>query len=283
MKPKGQIKPALPEWEDESIAAAVEAFVDTLPSLSTSRSYRAAIDSLAAFCDVMKIRSLADLTATQALAYADTVLAKTSVATARARTSANRALFRYLAGKELVADNPFDQMASLPNGVTTSSSIPGYTADDITRLLDMTTGDPLAKRDRALISLLFATMTRPGQIASMKCGDIVRRGDMVQLAHSQTRIREPYGSEVAAYLEERGGQDHEPLFPSGRAAGAIQGSTVYQAVRARLRKADLDPKGGAQAIVRAGARTIIESAGGPRNAGGTRSLQRYAEMPADGR
>ena len=126
------------------------------------------------------------------------------------RLAAIRSLHRFLATERHRSDDPTVGL----DGVRTPSGIPKpLTEAEVTSLLDSVTGaDPLARRDRALLELLYATGARVAEVVGLSIGDIDFEHRMVRLYGKGSKERlVPFGRAAGIALD--GWFD-----PSGRAA-----------------------------------------------------------------
>ena len=133
-------------------------------------------------------------------------MAVTSVAR---QIAAIRMLHRYLATEEYRPDDP---TAGL-DGVKVPSGIPKPLSEEqVTSLLDSVIGnDPLHRRDRALLELLYGTGARISEIVGLSIGDLDFDDGLVRVYGKGDKERiVPYGSAAAIALEEW-------FSPSGRA------------------------------------------------------------------
>lgn len=123
--------------------------------------------------------------------------------------AAIRMLHRYLATEQYRADDPTARL----DGVRVPSGIPHpLTEAQVTSLLDAVLGnEPLARRDRALLELLYATGARVSEAVGLSLGDIDFDETLVRLYGKGGKERiVPYGSTAARALDDW-------FSPSGRA------------------------------------------------------------------
>lgn len=115
--------------------------------------------------------------------------------------AAIRMLHRYLATEQYRPDDPTARL----DGVRVPSGIPHpLTEDQVTSLLDAVIGtEPLHRRDRALLELLYATGARVSEVVGLSIGDIDFDDALVRMLGKGDKERiVPYGSSAAAALEE---------------------------------------------------------------------------------
>jgi len=141
------------------------------------------------------------------------------------RLAAVRSLHRYLVTERHRPDDPTARL----DGVRTPSGIPKpLTEDEVTRLLDSVTGnDPLARRDRALLELLYASGARVAEIVGLSIGDLDFEHRMVRL----------YGK-----------GSKERLVPFGRAAAVALDAWFEPSARAALVPTQWKRRGDAEAV-----------------------------------
>jgi integrase/recombinase XerD len=123
--------------------------------------------------------------------------------------AAIRMLHRFLATEEYRPDDPTARL----DGVRVPSGIPKpLTEEQVTSLLDAVVGnEPLHRRDRAVLELLYATGARVSEVVGLSIGDLDFDESLVRLYGKGGKERiVPYGSSAAVALEEW-------FSPSGRA------------------------------------------------------------------
>ena len=128
--------------------------------------------------------------------------------------AAIRMLHRFMATEGLRADDPTADL----DGVKVPAGIPKpLTEDEVGALLAAPLGDdPLARRDRALLELLYATGARISEMAGLDLDDVDRGAAMVRLYGKGAKERiVPFGRCAGAALDEW-------LAPDGRAKLAPQ-------------------------------------------------------------
>lgn len=133
-----------------------------------------------------------------------------AASTVARQLAAIRMLHRFLATEEIRPDDP---TAAL-DGVKVPKGIPKpLTEAQVTSLLDAVVGgDPLARRDRALLELLYATGARISEAVGLSLADVDRSAGLVRLFGKGSKERiVPFGSAAARALDEW-------LAPSGRDA-----------------------------------------------------------------
>jgi integrase/recombinase XerD len=132
--------------------------------------------------------------------------ARTSVAR---QLAAIRMLHRFLAVEQLRGDDPTARL----DGVKVPAGLPKpLTEEQVTSLLDAVTGnEPLDRRDRAVLELLYATGARVSELVGLSIGDIDFDDSLVRLFGKGSKERiVPYGNSAREALEAW-------FSPSGRA------------------------------------------------------------------
>jgi integrase/recombinase XerD len=123
--------------------------------------------------------------------------------------AAIRMLHRYLAAEQVRPDDPTARL----DGVRVRAGIPKpLTEQQVTSLLESVLGnEPLHRRDRALLELLYGTGARVSEAVGLSIGDIDFDQRLVRLFGKGSKERiVPYGGACAIALEEW-------FSPSGRA------------------------------------------------------------------
>ncbi|MAT05562.1 MAG: hypothetical protein CL424_11025 [Acidimicrobiaceae bacterium] len=141
---------------------------------------------------------------------ADQRASEAAASTTARRLAAIRSLHRFLVTEQFRPDDPTARL----DGVRTPSGIPKpLTESDVTSLLDAVTGaDPLGRRDRALLELMYATGARVAEIVGLSVGDVDFDHRMARLYGKGSKERlVPYGGAAARALDDW-------FAPSGRAA-----------------------------------------------------------------
>jgi integrase/recombinase XerD len=122
--------------------------------------------------------------------------------------AAIRMLHRYLATEQYRPDDPTVRL----DGVRVPSGIPKpLTEEQVSSLLDAVVGDePVHRRDRALLELLYATGARVSEVVGLSLGDLDFDEALVRLLGKGGRERiVPYGAAAAGAIDEW-------FSPSGR-------------------------------------------------------------------
>jgi integrase/recombinase XerD len=125
------------------------------------------------------------------------------------QTAAIRMLHRYLATEQYRPDDPTGRL----DGVRVPSGIPKPLSEEqVTSLLDAVVGnEPLHRRDRAMLELLYATGARISEVVGLSMGDINFDDSLVRLFGKGSKERiVPFGSSAALAIDDW-------FSPSGRA------------------------------------------------------------------
>jgi integrase/recombinase XerD len=137
-----------------------------------------------------------------------------------------RSLHRFRAEEGLATSDPGAEVetprvpAGLPKALTEA---------EIGLLLDQVVGDePVARRDRALLELLYGTGARISEVCALSLGDVDLDGSLVRLFGKGSKERVvPLGRfariALAAWLDDAGTRGHGPraVGPSGRRGGRL--------------------------------------------------------------
>jgi len=132
---------------------------------------------------------------------------RATASTAR-QIAAVRMLHRYLATEQHRPDDPTSGL----DGVRVPSGIPKPLSEQqVTSLLDAVTGnEPLQRRDRALLELLYATGARISEVVGLSIGDIDFDDSLVRLLGKGGKERiVPFGSAAGLAIDDW-------FSPSGR-------------------------------------------------------------------
>jgi len=160
-------------------------------------------------------------------------------ASAARQLAAIRMLHRFLSDEGVLASDPTADL----DGVRVPAGLPKPLSEEqVTSLIDAVIGaDPVARRDRAMIELLYATGARVGEVCGLSLGDL-------DLQHRTARL---YGK-----------GSKERLVPFGRAATAALEDWLGPEGRPRLEPVRWARRGDAEAVFlnRRGARLTRQSA-----------------------
>lgn len=120
--------------------------------------------------------------------------------------AAVRMLHRHMVTERVREDDPTADL----EGIRVPSGIPKPLSEDqVTSLLDAVTGtDTLARRDRAMLELLYATGARISEVVGLSIGDIVFAEGLVRLFGKGSKERiVPFGGACARALDDWFGPD----------------------------------------------------------------------------
>jgi integrase/recombinase XerD len=123
-----------------------------------------------------------------------------AVATVARQLAAVRALHRYLVIEQVRPDDPTSDL----EGVRVPAGLPKPLGEDqVAALLDAVVGtDPLARRDRALLEVLYATGARVSEVVGLSMGDLDLDDRLVRLFGKGAKERiVPYGRAAAEALD----------------------------------------------------------------------------------
>ena len=165
--------------------------------------------------------------------------------------SAVRSFFRFLCREEHLSRNPAQSIAT-PKADRT---LPRHLRPrEIELLLDAASGEePLAKRDRAILELLYASGLRVGELVSLEWPDIDLGGRVLRVVGKGGKERMvPFGKPamealtrwlaawpaVRAPAERRGSEDREPILLN-RNGGRLTDRSVRRILDAYVKKAAL--------------------------------------------
>jgi integrase/recombinase XerC len=128
--------------------------------------------------------------------------------------AALRALFRFLARRGLVAEDPAAGLG-VPRGPRRLPVVlkPGQ----VDRLLEVPRpGDPVGLRDRAILELLYATGIRVGELCGLRLGDVELATDTVRVLGKGARERVvPFGEPARAALLQYLAGGRVAMLPGG--------------------------------------------------------------------
>lgn len=129
-------------------------------------------------------------------------------------TSAIRALFRYLRGRDEIVEDP---TALIATGRPPAALPDVFSLEEVDRLLAAPpVDDPRGLRDRAMLSLLYATGMRVTELIKVRVSDVqLDRGVLLASGKGRKQRMVPFGEDARAWVE-RYMRDARP----GLAAGA---------------------------------------------------------------
>lgn len=165
-------------------------------------------------------------------------LAKATIAR---RLASVRSCFRFLARRGVIEQNPARQVRSPRQSRRLPSFLP---KDESKELLDRPhEGSEAARRDHALLEVLYATGIRVGECCGLDCDDVDRSHRTVRVLGKGDKERVvPVGDTALAalddYLSARG-RASGPLF-TNRRGGRLTPRSVRRIVRREARRSGLD-------------------------------------------
>lgn len=149
--------------------------------------------------------------------------------------SALRSLFRYLLREGVVENNPASGIRAPKSG---RKLPPALDADQIGRLLDVTSDEPLVRRDLAIMELLYSSGLRLAELISIDLGQIDRDDASLTVTGKGRKSRQlPVGRKalaaVAAWEQVRGqlAKAGEPALFVSRRGNRIHPRTVQQRLK----------------------------------------------------
>ncbi len=140
--------------------------------------------------------------------------------------AAIRMLHRFLTEEGLRADDPTADL----DGVKVPAGIPHpLTEAEVSSLLDAVVGsDPIARRDRALLELLYATGARIGEAVGLSIGDLDLDAGLVRLFGKGSKERiVPFGRAAGRALGEWFDRGGRPLLQPDRWARRGDAEAVF--------------------------------------------------------
>ena len=140
--------------------------------------------------------------------------------------AAVRMLHRFLVAEDMRADDPTADL----DGVKVPAGIPKPLSEsDVNRLLAAVVGDaPVARRDRALLELLYATGARIGEAVGLSLGDLDLDAGLVRLFGKGSKERiVPFGRAAADALRQWLGPDGRRLMSPDRWARRGDAEAVF--------------------------------------------------------
>ncbi|MCU1368251.1 MAG: xerD [Ilumatobacteraceae bacterium] len=171
--------------------------------------------------------TVADVTTAQLVEFVGARRASGAAPASVARQlAAIRMLHRFLAEEGMRADDPSADL----EGVRVPAGIPKpLTEAEVGSLLAAVLGDePVARRDRALLELLYATGARIGEAVGLSLGDIDIEGGLVRLFGKGSKERiVPFGRAAAEALQSWFGPSGRRLMTPDRWARRGDAEAVF--------------------------------------------------------
>lgn len=192
-------------------ARQLDAYFDFLKnerrlSPHTLSNYRHDLDSLAAFCDAHGIDDWQTLNAQNSRAFAAQLHRQGLAGRSIARTlSAARSFYRYLLREGDVQQNPFTGVVAPKAGKRLPKAL---SVDQAARLMQIEGDEPLTRRDRALLELLYSSGLRLAELVSINVTDLDLHDATVTVTGKGAKTRiVPVGTQargaIQAWLKER--------------------------------------------------------------------------------
>jgi integrase/recombinase XerD len=215
----------------------------------TRRMYRAAIGEFMAFTGITEPTQFRDVTRSHVIAWRKTLIRRQLAGpTIRAKLAALSSLFEYLCERNAITHNPVKGV-SRPKVESGEGKTPALSDAQVRAILNAPKGSGLkAKRDRAILSVLFYHAMRRAELCALKVRDLQeRRGVKHFRIHGKgSRIRyvpvHPGSLEaIGEYLEAsgHGNTADGPLFrpvranaPGASMTAPLMPSGVYRMVKA---------------------------------------------------
>ena len=179
--------------------------------------------------------------------------------------SAARSFFRFLAREKRLINNPFDGVRAPKSPRTLPDTL---NIDEVTQLLDGLADDPLSKRDRAMMELIYSSGLRLAELASLDVSSVSRGHPTITVTGKGNKQRIlPVGRKaqqaVADWLAVRGewANDHEPaLFISTR-GGRISHRSIQARLEVRAKQVGLNQRLHPHMLRHSFASHLLESSG----------------------
>ena len=166
----------------------------------TGSGYRRDLEALATFCKAQNVDDWRVLNVHQARAFAAHLhrhgLAGRSIARA---LSAARSFYRYLLREGLAAHNAFAGVAAPKAGKRLPKAL---SVDQAARLMQIDGDEPLTRRDRALLELLYSSGLRLAELVGINITDLDLRDGAVTVTGKGAKTRiVPVGAQARAAIQ----------------------------------------------------------------------------------
>lgn len=192
-------------------ARQLDAYFDFLKnerrlSPHTLSNYRHDLDSLTAFCDAHGIDDWCTLSVQNSRAFAAQLHRQGLAGRSIARTlSAARSFHRYLLREGIVMQNSFTGVAAPKAAKRLPKAL---SVDQAARLMQIDGDEPLTRRDRALLELLYSSGLRLAELVAINVTDLDLRDATVTVTGKGAKTRiVPVGTQaraaIQAWLKER--------------------------------------------------------------------------------
>jgi site-specific recombinase XerD len=264
--------------------AVLDFFLNHRSNTNTRKSYGRAIVNFMTWCKATSLLTLDDVKPFHVSVYLQDLGDSHSAPTVKQHLAAIRAMFDWLAIKQIVPLNPAAAVRG-PKFSAKRGKTPVLEPAEARQLLDSIEDDtPIGLRDRALISLMVYSFARVSAAVGMKVGDVFYQNKRlwVRLHEKGGKRHElPCHHNLAAalhaYLERSGVSSNPttPLFPTiGRGTGRLTQSVLprnnaYHMVVRRAAAAGILAKVGNHTFRATGITTYLKNGG---------TLERAAQM-----
>ena len=201
----------------------------------TLSSYRRDLATLRQFCDDRKLTAWNELTVHHARAYVGQLhrsgLSGKSIQRA---LSAARSLFRYLLREKAADNNPLNGISApkTPKRLPDTLSV-----DQTVQLVAIPVTDPLSRRDRAIMELMYSSGLRLAELVSLDVPDVDLRDEVVRVTGKGAKTRViPVGRQareaLSAWLPDRAAlvAVGEPALFVGRNGRRAGSATAHAAM-----------------------------------------------------
>ena len=231
----------------KDVPPEAEWFAD-IDNAGTRRMYRQAINEFMRFTGIVRPEEFRVITRSHVIAWRKELMGRRLAgATIRAKLAALSSLFEYLCDRNTITHNSVKGVAR-PKVDSAEGKTPAISDAQVRALLIAPKGNSIkAKRDRAILSVLFHHALRRAELCTLKVKDLYeKRGVKHFRVHGKGNklrsipIHAGSLSLIAEYLEASGhGSDHNaPLFHPVRAnatgskmTDALQPSGVYRMIK----------------------------------------------------
>jgi integrase/recombinase XerC len=186
-------------------ARQLDAYFDFLKnerrlSPHTLSNYRHDLDTLATFCDEHGIEVWHTLNAQHSRAFAAQLHRQGLAGRSIARSlSAARSFHHYLLREDIVSHNPFTGVAAPKAGKRLPKAL---SVDQAARLMQIDGDEPLTRRDRALLELLYSSGLRLAELVAINVTDLDLRDATVTVTGKGAKTRiVPVGTHARAAIQ----------------------------------------------------------------------------------
>ena len=216
-------------------------------SPQTCKHYRRDLEALARYCAKQELGRWGDLDDGHMRAFSAAHYRRgLSPNSIRRQLSAARTFFRYLLREKHIAKNPMVSV-SAPKG---KKRLPAnLDADRMARLLDIPGDEPLTRRDRAMLELLYSSGLRLSELTGLDVGDVDRAARTVHVTGKGGKDRVvPVGRHARKALDawytvrgQLAGAEEQALFVSQR-GGRIHARSVQARVKYWAKRQGIDAR-----------------------------------------